>query len=437
MTAIHVVDSIMGAGKTSWAIQMMNERPAEKFLYVTPYLNECDRIVKACGSDRFCEPHDKAGKTKLDSLKASIAEGRSVATTHELFKSIDLEVLGYVEDHGYILILDEVIDVIRPVAPEKAGYDIDFETTKYSEWVQALIDREVLAKGEAKGDGSAVSLIPGPEGRFPGFAKFRLYADEGRLVMVNGAMLVWLFPADCFANFKETYNLTYLFEGQAQKAYFDIHGLDYQRHSVMKDGDQYRLAPWNSDLDREQIERARGLINLYEGPANDIGWQTGKSHPLSKNWYLKNRKLARQIMKSTYNWFQRRAKAGQIEALWTVFKPIYNDGRLAPQGFKKSWASTTTRATNAYRERRAVAYLVNVFFRVPVARYLAAMGKDLDENLFAVSEMIQFVWRSRIREGKPIDLFIPSGRMRLLLKDWLNGRLENSIESSLPKAKAA
>jgi len=84
-----------------------------------------------------------------------------------------------------------------------------------------------------------------------------------------------------------------------------------------------------------------------------------------------------------------------------------------------------------------VAYLVNVFFRVPVSRYLKAMFINLDEDLFALSEMIQFIWRSRIREGKPIDLFIPSGRMRHLLKAWLNGEMRTPVESGLPEAESA
>jgi hypothetical protein len=41
-----------------------------------------------------------------------------------------------------------------------------------------------------------------------------------------------LFPSNCFESFKEVWNLTYLFDGQAQKAFFDIHGLAYETLSV-------------------------------------------------------------------------------------------------------------------------------------------------------------------------------------------------------------
>ena len=41
-------------------------------------------------------------------------------------------------------------------------------------------------------------------------------------------------------------------------------------------------------------------------------------------------------------------------------------------------------------------------------------------QLLALSEMLQWVWRSAIRDDKPINLYIPSRRMRELLIDWIN-----------------
>ena len=36
-----------------------------------------------------------------------------------------------------------------------------------------------------------------------------------------------------------------------------------------------------------------------------------------------------------------------------------------------------------------------------------------------MSEMLQFLWRSAIREGKEINVYIPSIRMRKLLEQWI------------------
>jgi hypothetical protein len=44
----------------------------------------------------------------------------------------------------------------------------------------------------------------------------------------------------------------------------------------------------------------------------------------------------------------------------------------------------------------------------------------VNDEEYALSELVQWVWRSAIRDGKEINLYIPSSRMRRLLTDWLN-----------------
>jgi len=50
MNSIKIVDAIMGAGKTSAAINLINNNPDKLFLFVTPYLSEVDRIVNGVTS---------------------------------------------------------------------------------------------------------------------------------------------------------------------------------------------------------------------------------------------------------------------------------------------------------------------------------------------------------------------------------------------------
>ena len=40
MSKITVVDSICGAGKTSWAIQFMDNNFKDRYIYITPFLEE-------------------------------------------------------------------------------------------------------------------------------------------------------------------------------------------------------------------------------------------------------------------------------------------------------------------------------------------------------------------------------------------------------------
>jgi hypothetical protein len=58
---------MMGKGKSSWSIQHMNkkQKEGERFIYVTPYLDEVERVKKECG---FEEP-ESSDSSKLTSFK--------------------------------------------------------------------------------------------------------------------------------------------------------------------------------------------------------------------------------------------------------------------------------------------------------------------------------------------------------------------------------
>ena len=43
----------------------------------------------------------------------------------------------------------------------------------------------------------------------------------------------------------------------------------------------------------------------------------------------------------------------------------------------------------------------------------------MDDEQFALSEFLQWLWRSRIRDGLPIKVCILPKRMRKLFQDWL------------------
>ena len=46
-------------------------------------------------------------------------------------------------------------------------------------------------------------------------------------------------------------------------------------------------------------------------------------------------------------------------------------------------------------------------------------GVSVDNDAFALAEMLQWIWRSAIRDDKSINIYIPSERMRNLLIGWL------------------
>lgn len=69
-TKIYVVDEMMGRGKTSAAINYINNAPSKKkFLYITPFISEVERIKGCCKKKDFKEPSEKKYGSKLRSIK--------------------------------------------------------------------------------------------------------------------------------------------------------------------------------------------------------------------------------------------------------------------------------------------------------------------------------------------------------------------------------
>ena len=79
----------------------------------------------------------------------------------------------------------------------------------------------------------------------------------------------------------------------------------------------------------------------------------------------------------------------------------------------------TMQATNDYCEVEAMAFLMNVYYHPDVKAYFVALGGNVSQDLYALSALLQWVWRSRVRRSQPIKLFIPSERMRDLFNRWL------------------
>lgn len=77
----------MGTGKSQSAITYMNEHSDEKFIYITPFLDEATRIKEACPALNFIEPKKKnAEGGKIAHSAKLISEGKNITTTHQAFR---------------------------------------------------------------------------------------------------------------------------------------------------------------------------------------------------------------------------------------------------------------------------------------------------------------------------------------------------------------
>src|SRR5699024_2110113 len=133
MEKVRVIDAVMGAGKTTKMIDEINNADrSRKFIYITPFLDEIERIQKAVTSRKFEAPTNNVeGGRKLTSLKRLIEDGKDIAATHSLFEMADGELIEILEASDYTLILDEVMDVIDKAAVSPSD-------------MRLLLDRDII-----------------------------------------------------------------------------------------------------------------------------------------------------------------------------------------------------------------------------------------------------------------------------------------------------
>lgn len=113
------------------------------------------------------------------------------------------------------------------------------------------------------------------------------------------------------------------------------------------------------------------------------------------------------------------------EIFWTTFKDSKtklqgNSYTKPPKNGLPQFLPCNAKATNNYRNHWFCMYTVNIFKNPIELSYLRSKGVGFNEEEYALGQMIQFIWRGCIREGKPMKVLIFSDRMRRLLENWLN-----------------
>jgi hypothetical protein len=249
-------------------------------------------------------------------------------------------------------------------------------------------------------------------------------ARNNSLVYVDDKILMWNFPINVFEAFKEVYIMTYKFNGQIQRYYYDSFNMQYTYNTIVKQSDRYELIKVNSASELklyDDVSDIKHLINILDhDKLNRIGEDRTA---LSSSWYERCLKedggglLLDIIKRNLYNYFRRVINCKSGELIWTTFLKVEN--KVKGKGYSNGFLSCNIRATNEYGDRKYLAYCVNIFLSPIITSYFRARGVSVSEDEYALSEMLQWIWRSAIRNGEPINIYIPSSRMRHLLIDYL------------------
>lgn len=436
MTNVTVIDTIMGAGKTSYIIEYMNRAYIDglfnssdrRFIYVTPLLDEVERVKQACPDLRFKDPKPIHGR-KYYGLQKLIEGRENIATTHELFKLLTQETREALLAANYTLVIDEVLtccDLFDGLT--KCDQNDLFTTGK------VFIDAQTRRlRWNHEKHGSYVGKFS-PVKHLCDNGNLAVYADDPK----NKRVLIWQFPTEFLECFNEVYVLTYLFQGSPMRSYLEAEGVSLTLKAVSGDREHgYQLVAWG-DCNEQQIKvNIRDLVKIYEGKGNDIGTPKGRQQPLSSSWFKRaDATTLKRLRGNTVTFFKNHAKTPSGFNSWTTFKD--HRPKLKGAGYSGSgcWIPLNTKATNVFAHKKSMAYLANRFSLPVLRNYFAGRGIDMDDDIYAISEMVQVLWRTAIRNGEPVSVYIPSERMRNLFKLWLEADSSSQlIEALYPEPK--
>ena len=393
---VTIIDSPCGRGKTTYAINYINERPSDNFVYITPFLKEVERVIeqtKFNGADkRFVQPAN-LGNGKMDSLINLFHNNRDIVSTHSLFSKCSQSVADNIRIGHYTLILDEVMSVVEVLNLKKSDIPtmLDAELVRIDEKTNKLI----WLKSDYDG----------------AYNEIKERCENNNIYVVSGVAIVWTFPVEIFEAFDNVIICTYMFDCQLQKYYYDMYNVAYTKKSIV-----------NGEL-VDYIEQKDSLDKLHILDNNKINHVGDGKYDLSKSWYENHKKNLKVLQNNIYNYVRHLApilagtKIKSKDVIWTTFKDYQT--KLKGKGYANSFIPCNSRATNEYMNSFVVVYPINIFVNPIVKQFFTNNGVEINEDGYALSELIQFIYRSRIRQNQHIYCYIPSVRMRSLLYNYM------------------
>lgn len=404
---IKVIDALCGAGKSTAIFKMMRDDSDRKYLYITPFLTEInDRVPEELPEMNFKTPEHK-GVGKLKHFKELVLEGHNIAATHKLFSMFTPEIVDIIVDQKYCLIIDEAIDCVGLLPNE-------FKTS----------DTQALLKGDfVIQDDSDRGKLHWNEEKYPDHdGKYSTIRNMCNLEMVycyRDTFLMWEYPPKLLKGLEDIYVLTYLFNGSDMRCWLDLNNIEYEYMSHEDIGLRPESVLKDSVRDNLEILENRNLSNTRQ--------QNGT---LSYNWFSKANADSINKYKKMLRSCVVSQKARSDEVFWTTFKGYAS--KMSGAGYSKgvntsdagksgvSFLPCNIRATNLYKDYWLCMYAMNRFKNPVEVQYMEENGVSVDEDSYALSEMIQFIFRGCIREGKHMKILILSKRMRSLLEEWLS-----------------
>lgn len=420
---VEICSYLMGSNKTNSIIKWMSENPNERFIYIVPNLNELENTEESKSrvlSIGFVTPERSSEfRTKSEHLYDLCLKGESVACTHSLYKMLNEDTLRIIKERGYILIIDEEVALIE-----------NYTSASPADLVSLLIDGKV-AISEVDG---MVSWIASddetepylkPDHKYHKFYKHIknecIYSTKQIMTgdKYKSMFMVSQITKDVIDCAKRVIILTYLYQDSILDCFLRLKGFKVKkfRDIVIKE----------ASLD-DVVSRITLLP--YDKKMAKL--------KLSSSWWSS---ASAKDIKAVENYIRRVARSTGIpsnEVMWTVpsERTSLSNSRsvkVHPKGFvnggdEHCWIACSMRATNRYSHKKLAIHCFNRYPHVSIVRYLGDYGQKVDQDKYAVAELLQWLFRSNIRtpDGE-VTVAIASKRMYDLYLKWANGEIKDEF----------
>ena len=428
---VEILDSIMSSGKTTAIIDWMDKNPQEKYIYVSPNLSEVvDRIPNSSKLDFISPSVDEFNSTKLEHLNSLLLEGKHICCTHKLYLSMNNFSMDLIASRGYTVILDEEIDVMQSYK----GYSFKD--------VQWLMKEGYIKQNESDGSVDWIKddeLLNSSDHRYFYCKnlcdKKALYLTRFDInsVKAKSVMMVTQIPIRLLECAKRVIVLSYLFKGSILDCFLKLKGFEVKDFTDVT-------------VENKRPSYFKDLITVV--PPEDL-----KNFNLTSYWW-EHKSTEKDGISKVQNYILRNARkysnGDNRLVCWTIPKDRAKGVSTAskttklvnPVGYVFSkekiedennedktktvktpcWLAQNTRATNNFAHKTVMIHCYNRYPLQDIASYLEDYNCKLDDDVFALSELLQWAYRGCVRKNQKMTLCIGSKRMYDLFQNWINER---------------
>ena len=438
---IEVLESLMGNGKTYATLryieQQVLDNPKAHWIYCTEYLDEIQ--VRTTDEKSLCRelwrtPLDTDKTEKLIELLLE-PKVKLIAITHALLliASRNSYINSLFKAKGYNLFLDETIELITPYNKVKYG---DFLVWHSENWFSMVdpLGKVVWTYNEKTNNGLSTSFDQLALDSKKGTVHAHITGSSVSLVHIEDEVIFGQFGRVILATYQLEYSLfdAYLRIKNIQKVQSDIvcdksntkeniksRITHYSRHYEKFKNMKMSSTWWNeTGKGNSTVDDIKLISNTIRNTGDALGC---KGKPERLGFTVPSERIGTKIAPRIVHARGYPAEVCFLEEsdeLDKAGKPKLVSTTVKNKP-KSTYIPCNARASEDYKNKVVMIHAYNRYPLVSISNYLKAKGIPFSPEVFALNELLQWLWRSAIRDNQPITVSILSDRMRNLFDEWL------------------